>query len=792
MKKNFTIASWLALVALAILNLQPSIAFAQGTAFTYNGRLNDGTNPATGSYDLRFTLYTAATGGTLSGALTNTATGITNGLFTVTLDFGGVFNGANYWLELAARTNGGGAFSPLSPRQPVMPAPYAIYSANAGTAATASSASSVAAANITGIVPLAQLPTAVVTNNGNFTAGNITINSNLDLPVTTAMCGIIYAEGYTLLHTYGAASFFAGIGAGNLTMSTYYGYNTAVGYYSFHNNVDGSYNTAIGYEALQNNTNGSFNTANGAGALQGNTSGSYNTGSGSLALYGNTSGSGNTADGWDALTLNTTGNNNTAVGLGALRNNTTGNGNIAIGISALISNTNGLDNVANGQVALFFNTSGSFNTANGASAIYHNGTGSYNTANGFEALFNSATGSNNIALGYQAGYNIITGSSNIDIGNMGLVTDTNIIRIGSSQTQTFIAGVITGDGSGLTNLNAGQLPSSVLTNNENGVTLSGTFNGNGGGLTNLNVSAAQLTGTAGNFSAESITISSNLYLPGTSATAGIIYSGGERLIHTYGFQNFFAGVDAGNLTMRGADNTGNGDGALQNNTTGSENTASGWYALVANTSGSDNAANGMGALAENSSGAYNTANGAQALFSNTTGSNNIALGYQAGYNITTGSSNIDIGNMGLATDTNIIRIGTSQTATYLVGTVYASGVALSSDRNAKENFTAVDAREVLAKVTSLPVTEWNYRTDSKKVQHIGPMAQDFQAAFGLDGMDDKHISVVDEGGVALAAIQGLNQKLESSVKEKDAEIQELRARLEKLEQFLVAKNGGRK
>jgi hypothetical protein len=102
---------------------------------------------------------------------------------------------------------------------------------------------------------------------------------------------------------------------------------------------------------------------------------------------------------------------------------------------------------------------------------------------------------------------------------------------------------------------------------------------------------------------------------------------------------------------------------------------------------------------------------------------------------------------------------------------------LSSDRDAKENFTAVNAREVLAKVVSLPVTEWNYKTDSKAVLHIGPMAQDFQAAFGLDGTDDKHISVVDEGGVALAAIQGLNQKLD----EKDAEIQNLEKKLDELQ-----------
>ena len=72
---------------------------------------------------------------------------------------------------------------------------------------------------------------------------------------------------------------------------------------------------------------------------------------------------------------------------------------------------------------------------------------------------------------------------------MGFATDTNIIRIGSGQTQAFIAGQIIGDGSGLTNLNVGQLPSAVLTNNAAGVTLAGTFTGSGMGLTNVPASA---------------------------------------------------------------------------------------------------------------------------------------------------------------------------------------------------------------------------------------------------------------------------------------------------------------
>jgi len=118
------------------------------------------------------------------------------------------------------------------------------------------------------------------------------------------------------------------------------------------------------------------------------------------------------------------------------------------------------------------------------------------------------------------------------------------------------------------------------------------------------------------------------------------------------------------------------------------------------------------------------------------------------------------------------------------GTVNVNGVALTSDRNAKENFAAVDSEGVLAKVTALPITEWNYKFNSSEVRHVGPVAQDFHAAFGLDGPDDKHISVVDEGGVALAAIQGLNQKLEARLKENDAVIQSLEQRLERLEKIM--------
>lgn len=114
----------------------------------------------------------------------------------------------------------------------------------------------------------------------------------------------------------------------------------------------------------------------------------------------------------------------------------------------------------------------------------------------------------------------------------------------------------------------------------------------------------------------------------------------------------------------------------------------------------------------------------------------------------------------------------------------------SSDRNLKENFTAVEPLSVLAKVAELPISKWNYKTEPTQA-HLGPVAQDFRAAFEL-GADDRHIATVDEGGVALAAIQGLNQKLEEQrgeLKQKETEITELKQRLERLERFMERRDG---
>lgn len=133
--KNRLILSSLAV----LLSLAAGIVHAAsiGTSFTYQGRLNEGASPANGTYDFRFILYNADSGGSQVGpTLTTNGIAVAGGLFTTPVDFGtGVLNGTAYWLEVSVRTNGAATFTPLNPRQPLTAAPYASFAPTAGTVA---------------------------------------------------------------------------------------------------------------------------------------------------------------------------------------------------------------------------------------------------------------------------------------------------------------------------------------------------------------------------------------------------------------------------------------------------------------------------------------------------------------------------------------------------------------------------------------------------------------------------------------------------------------------------------
>src|SRR5262245_61937730 len=123
---------FLLIAVLAGLFLAIQTTRAQGTKFTYQAKLTDSGNPANGSYDFTFQLWNDPNAGVQTGStLTNSAVVISNGLFTAALDFGAVFNGTSFWLQISVRTNGGGSFKDVVPRQELTPAPYAIFAETA-------------------------------------------------------------------------------------------------------------------------------------------------------------------------------------------------------------------------------------------------------------------------------------------------------------------------------------------------------------------------------------------------------------------------------------------------------------------------------------------------------------------------------------------------------------------------------------------------------------------------------------------------------------------------------------
>ncbi|MED3198986.1 tail fiber domain-containing protein [Bacillus toyonensis] len=135
----------------------------------------------------------------------------------------------------------------------------------------------------------------------------------------------------------------------------------------------------------------------------------------------------------------------------------------------------------------------------------------------------------------------------------------------------------------------------------------------------------------------------------------------------------------------------------------------------------------------------------------------------------------DKGDLILGTDNRNVEVF----RVYNNGVIDAREFRATSDKNTKENFSSVNTLEILDNLVSMPIQSWNYKEDLSNERHIGPTAQDFHATFGFNGDDDTHISTIDLQGVALVAIQGLNEKLK-------AENDELHAKLASLEERLFA------
>jgi hypothetical protein len=252
-------------------------------------------------------------------------------------------------------------------------------------------------------------------------------------------------------------------------------------------------------------------------------------------------------------------------------------------------------------------------------------------------------------------------------------------------------------------------------------------------------------------------------------------------------------ASAWNATVGGGSgNTASGSSATVGG--GSGNTASGSGATVGG--GSGNTASGSGATVGGGSG--NTASGQYATVPG--GRSNLAQGdysfaagraaranntgcFVWGDNSTTANVTCENNNRWLARSSGGVYFYTSSNLSSGVYVGAGGSAWLSaSDRALKENLTPVDGREVLAQLADLPLATWNYLSEDAAVRHMGPMAQDFYAAFGL-GDSERHISTIDADGVALAAIQGLYEIVQAQ----EEEIAGLEARLAALEKQVNGK-----
>ena len=623
----------------------------------YQGKLLDavGAEVTDGSYNMRFIIYSASTGGTCQWSAKGTGANgcvapeasalsvtVTNGLFTVLLgdtSVGGgsqnaipatIFNDDTRYLAIQIQY-GGGAYETLTPRKALAASAYSFNSQYLEGVAADQFLRSDTDTNFT-------------SGTLNFNTGTVLeVDSIIRLPATTATTGVIYSGANTLLHTYGSNNFFAGVNAGNLTLTGVA--NTGVGALALNSLTSGGGNAAIGYQALNHNTTGGNNVAIGGYALQANTTGGSNTGVGYDALYSNTTGADNTAMGRDSLYANTTGYLNAAYGRLALAANTTGYYNAAFGGASLEYNTTGAGNTAVGAMAMQMNTTGGANTAVGWAALNNNTTGDGNSAFGKNTLAANTTGTNNTAVGAEALRYNTTGGGNVTFGLGSLWSNTTgswntALGYNALNTTTTVDGLVAigynalfanTTGSANTAVGASALVANTTGNGDTAV-------GN----------EALYSNTTGSYNAA---VGIQALYSNTTGSANVAVGPMTLYSNTTGQMNSALGYETLSSNTTGDGNSAFGRNTLAANTTGSWNTAVGYYSLGGNTTGSFNTAIGDLALSSNTTSSGNVAVGTSALDANTTGGNNVAIGNNALESNTTVSNLTAVGYNALAANT---------------------------------------------------------------------------------------------------------------------------------------------
>lgn len=631
------------------LVVQSGVILAQSTSFTYQGSLQDSGAPATGSYDFQFALFSAISGGSQIGTVqTVSNVSVAKGIFSVSLDFGEQFPGASRFLETRVRQTGGGAFTTLLPRQLINSSPYSVKSltadnaltaTNATNAVNATTATNAGNANQLGGVNASQFVQTTdsrlsdartpLPNSPNYIQNTISQQplSNFNVSGSGTTGGTFSGQrinstfeysisGQPFLNAVSSNSFFGvETGAANFGLNnTYTGYRTGTAATS-----NASNNSFFGANAGRSNSNGLNNSFFGVGSGELNTFGGFNS------FFGNNSGA-----------ANTNGNRNTFVGVTAGRDNVNGSDNTFVGTATGQANQSGGSNSFFGTVAGVSNTTGSSNSFFGNSAGQSNVSGTFNTAIGTGA--NVGAGNLNFATA---------------IGSGALVSSSNTVVIGRSADTVQIPGTltITGtfNGSGITNLDAGNIATGILNpaRLNNAVILNSTSSQ---AASNFNISG---TGAANILNAQTqFNLNGSRFL---SADANFGTYLGQLAGNPTGQSNSFFGNSAGRFTSTGGGNSFFGALAGGNNIGGNSNSFFGASAGGANQTGNGNSYFGASA-GFISTGGGNSFFGSGAGIFNTTGSNNVALGFES--DVTAALTNaVAIGWRSRVTQSNSLVLG---------------------------------------------------------------------------------------------------------------------------------------
>ncbi len=537
---------------IAIVLVLVSGLFAQTTAFTYQGSLQNGGNPANGNFDFEFVLFDALVGGAQIGSvLSVNGVAVTDSIFAVRLDFGNQFPGSDRFLEIRVRPAGQAGITILSPRQLVDSSPYSVKSLLADEAANAANASQLGgiAANQFVVTTDPRMSDARTPTAGS---GDYIQNTNVPQLATNFSISGNGSVGGILTGNIVNAGTQYNIGGSRLLSTA------------------GNFNMFAGINAGTSNTTGSNNSFFGRDAGQTNTTGSNNSFFGWSAGRANTTGENNSFFGLGAGIVNTTGTDNSFFGRGAGSNNTTGLFNSFFGRSAGQSNTIGIGNSIFGNGSGLANSTGDDNSFFGRDAGQSNTTGNDNSFFGREAGLTNTTAVNNSFFGTAAGRSNTTGNENSFFGRSAGLANT------TGSGSSFFGG-----GAGLANTTGFQ----------------NSFFGWRTGLSNTTGSSNSFFGSlAGNNNTTGLANSFFGTGVGSANTTGFFnsfFGSGAGQGNTTGFGNSFFGREAGGFNTTGEGNAFFGQLAGNGNTTGSFNTALGDGANVA--SGNLNNATAIGA-----------------------------------------------------------------------------------------------------------------------------------------------------------------------------------------------------